>query len=436
MSPPARRLIAIVTLVLAVALIAVLTLRAFGVPIAIGPFASATPLPAPSATLESSGGPSPDIEDLLATLDADVADLRDLPPANIAPAEFVSRAELEQRLAEQFAKDYPADEVAADNALLQGLGLLTAEQDVAALQLQLLSGQVLGYYDDVTQSMVIVTDAGLTPEAQVTYAHEYTHALQDAAFGIDSMELDVEGDDDGAFARLALVEGDATTVMVLWAIDHLRAEDLLEISQTPLPDTTGVPDWMLRQLEFPYLAGTDFVAQLYASGGFAAVDEAWADPPVSTEQVLHFRAYVDDELPVVVPEMDPDVRALGVDIVEDTTLGEAMIAIWLTHLGVDPADCSPIEPGSVPRDCEATQAAAGWGGDRVTALVSPSGEVAVVLRIAWDAPVDADEFEAAYADALEALPLFGHLDRVSETEIVVTQASTQALAETLVGEPL
>jgi hypothetical protein len=56
--------------------------------------------------------------------------------------------------------------------------------------------------------------------------------------------------------------------------------------------------------------------------------------------------------------------------------------------------------------------------------------------VAWDTQVDADQFEAAYADALETLQLFGHLDRVSETEIVVTQASTQALAEALVGGPL
>jgi len=419
MSPLARRLIAIVTLVLALALIAVLTLRAFGVPIAIGPLASPTPLPAPSATPTSAA--SPDLEDVLAALEADVADLRDLPPAGIGPAEFVTRTELERRLTDQFAEDYPADEVAADNALLRGLGLLSAEQDVAALQLQLLTGQVLGYYDDVTQSMVIVSDAGLTPEAQVTYAHEYTHALQDAEFGIDSMDLDAEGEDDAAFARLGLVEGDATTAMVLWAIDHLRAEDLLEISQTPLPDTTGIPDWMIRQLEFPYVAGAEFVAQLYAQSGFAAVDEVWADPPASTEQVLHIRAYVEDELPVPVPEIDPDIRALGVDIAEDTTFGEAMIGIWLAYHGVDQAD--------------ANTAAAGWGGDRVTALVTPDGQVAVVLRIAWDSPVDADQFEAAYADALEALPVFGQLARVSETEIVVTQASTQVLLDTLTGGP-
>jgi hypothetical protein len=415
MPPLARRLIAIVTLILALALIAVLTLRAFGVPIAIGPLASPTPLPAPSVTPSSEASPS--LEEALAAIEADVADLRDLPPADIDPAEFVTRAELERRLAEQFAEEYPADEVAADNALLRALGLLTPEQDVAALQLQLLTGQVLGYYDEVTQSMVIVSEAGLTPEAQVTYAHEYTHALQDAAFGIDSMDLDAEGNDDGAFARLGLVEGDATTSMVLWAIDHLRAEDLLEISQTPLPDTTGVPDWMIRQLEFPYLAGSEFVSQLYAQGGFAAVDEVWADPPASTEQVLHMRAYVENELPIAIPEIDPDIRALGVDIAEDTIFGEAMIGIWLAYHGVDQAD--------------ADTAAAGWGGDRITALVTSDGQVAVILRMVWDSAVDADQFEAAYADALAVLPVLGQLDRVSETEIVVTQASTQALLDTL-----
>lgn len=430
MSPLARRLIAIVTLVLALAVIAVLTLRAFGVPIAIGPLASPTPLPAPSATPITEASVS--LEDALAAIEADVADLRDLPPAPIGPAEFVTRAELERRLADQFAEDYPADEVAANNTLFRALGLLTADQDWQALRLQLLTSQVLGWYDDATQSMVIVSEAGLTPEAQVTYAHEYAHALQDAAFGIDTMNLDAAGDDDGAMARLGLVEGDATTAMVLWAIDHLQVEDMLDISQTPLPDTTGVPDWMLRELEFPYLAGAEFVAQLYAEGGFAAVDEVWADPPVSTEQVLHMRAYVENELPLPVPEIDPDIRALGVDVAQDTTFGEAMIGIWLTALGVDPADCAP-RLGSQVRDCAATTAAAGWGGDRITALATPDGQTAVILRIVWDSAVDADQFEAAYGDAAAALPLFGLLERVSETETVVTQASTQPLLDSLTG---
>jgi hypothetical protein len=419
MSPRARRLVAIVTLALALAVVAVLTLQALGVPLALGPGASPSPSPSPSLTPAPSGSASPDLAEVLAQLEADVADIRDLPPAVIGPAAFVTREELEERLAEQFAEDYPPEDVAADNALYQALGLLDPSQNIAQLQLQLLSGQVLGYYDDVTQAMVIVTDAGFTPEAQVTYAHEYTHALQDAAFGIDSMELDVDGDDDGAFARLGLVEGDATTVMVLWSIDNLSVEDMLDISQTPLPDTTGVPAWMIRQLEFPYLAGSEFVAQLYANAGFAAVDEAWADPPRSTEQVLHYAAYVEDEPPIEIVEVDPDIRALGVDIVGETTFGEAMTAIWLGALGVDPSD--------------ADAAAAGWGGDRITTLVTPDGESAVILRMVWDTAADADQFAAAYDQALDRLPVFGRLDRVTETEVVVIQASAEALLATLAG---
>ena len=417
MSPLARRLVAVVTLLLALALIAVLTLRAFGAPIAIGPLASATPLPAPTASSAANGAPTPSPDDVLAGIEADVADIRDLPAADIGPPEVITREELDRRLTARFEQDYPPEDAAADNALLQGLGLLTADEDIAALQLQLLTGGVLGYYDPDAQAMVVVTDAGLTPEAQVTYAHEYTHALQDSAFGMDTLDLQRQGDDDGALAGLSLVEGDATTTMVLWAIDNLSPEQVLGISQTPLPDTTGVPAWMIRQQEFPYLAGTDFTSRLYETAGFGAVDEAWADPPVSTEQILHFRAYTDDEQPIAVEDMGPDLAARGVDVLQATTLGEAMIGIWLDALGMDQTD--------------ADAAAAGWGGDRIWAVTASDGAVGVVLRIAWDVTADADQFASAYERVSPALPVIGRLDRVSGTEMIITQASTQALVDLL-----
>ena len=418
MSPRLRRIVAAVTLILALALVAVLTLRAFGVPIALGPDSSAIPSAPASATPAASGGASPSLEDELAAIEADVADIRDLPAADIGPPELVTRDEFERRLAERFDEDYPPEERAADNALFHALGLLAPDQDYAELRLQLLSSQVLGYYDDVADEMVVVTDAGLTAEARVTYAHEYAHALQDAAFGIDSLDLDAVGDDDGVYARLGLLEGDATTVMVLWAIENLTPEEMLGISQTPLPDTSGVPAWMVSELEFPYLAGTEFTAQLYATGGFSAVDEAWADPPRSTEQVLHYGSYVEDEQPVDVPGFD--VTAPEADVVVDSTFGEAMIAIWLGALGVDQAD--------------ADDAADGWGGDAITALLSTSGEQeGIVLRVAFDTPADADQFVAAYEEALGRLQIFGHLERASDTEVVVSQGSSEAFVESITG---
>ena len=234
---------------------------------------------------------------------------------------------------------------------------------------------------------------------------------------MDTLDLQRQGDDDGALAGLSLVEGDATTTMVLWAIDNLSPEQVLGISQTPLPDTTGVPAWMIRQQEFPYLAGTDFTSRLYATAGFGAVDEAWADPPVSTEQILHFRAYTDDEQPIAVEDMGPDLAARGVDVLQATTLGEAMIGIWLDALGMDQTD--------------ADAAAAGWGGDRIWAVTASDGAVGVVLRIAWDVTADADQFASAYERVSPALPVFGRLDRVSGTEMIITQASTLALVDLL-----
>ena len=417
MTPRVRRLVAVVTLILALAVVAVLTLRAFGVPLALGP-SSPTPEPSFGPTAGESVAASPSLEEALAALEADAADIRDLPPADIGPAEFISRDELEQRLAEEFAEEYTDDEIAADNALYHALGLLAPDQDFAALQLQLLSSQVIGYYDDASQTMVVVADAGLSPETKVVYVHEYVHALQDAAFGLDSLNLDAAGDDDGAFARVSLREGDATTAMVLWAYQNLSAQEILGISQTPLPDTTGVPAWMVRQLGFPYLEGTDFSSQLFQRGGFAGVDEAWADPPLSTEQVIHFETYVANEAPLEIAGIE--APAPGMEILRETTFGEAMIGIWLGALGVSQSD--------------ADVAAGGWGGDRITVVASTSGEdVAIVLRSAWDTPLDATEFAEGYADALDRLDLFGSLLELNDTETLVVQGTSQALVDALAG---
>jgi hypothetical protein len=417
MTPRARRLVALVTLGLALAVVLVLTLRAFGVPLAIGPSASVTPAP-PSLTPGPSTTASPALEEALAALEAEVADIRDLPPADIGPPEFISRDELEERLTDQLRETYPPEEAAADNVLYQALGLLAPDQDVATLQLQLLSSQVLGYYDDQTRTMVVVADAELTPETEVVYVHEYVHALQDAAFGMDSLPL--EAGDDSAFAAVSLVEGDATTAMVLWASENLSPEDILDISQTPLPDTTGVPAWMVTQLGFPYLEGTDFTSELYARGGFAAVDEAWADPPRTTEQILHIDSYIEDEEPVAVAPPAPDLP-LGVELVQETTFGEAMFAIWLGALGVSQSD--------------ANVAAAGWGGDRMAAYHAIQGdELAVVISITWDAPLDATEFSEAYEEALGRTNLIGRVDAVSDTDLVVIQGTSQAVVDALAGD--
>ena len=406
MSSVARRLAAVSVLLLSLAIIAVLGLRATG----IGLLASPTPLPATATPGPSEPAPSQDLLTAFGTIEEQVQQLRGLPAADIGPPQILTRAQLAEVLPALL-------EPALDNASLRALGLLTADQDIVALTEQLYLAQVAGYYDFDAKRMVVVSDAGLTPEAQITYAHEYTHALQDAAFDSSAAQEAVAGQRDRELALLALEEGDATTSMVLWAIGHLSAEELAGVAQTPVPDMSGIPPWMVRLLEFPYLSGAEFVGQLYASGGWDAVDAAYDDLPTSTEQVLHPAAYNDHEPPIPVEPLDL-WSAVGADWghASDTTLGEAWIAIWLEGIGVTRS--------------AADRAAAGWGGDRLTVATDGDGW-ALGWRLAWDTPADAGEFENAYAGVQSRLPFATRLVEASDRETVVLQASSPDLLETI-----
>ncbi len=426
MSPASRRLAAIAVLLLSLSIVAVLGLRGMGYEIGIGPFASATPV-LPTATPAPSG-PAASLDPLtvFGQIETQVQDLRGLPAAHIGAPQILTRAEVARVLPGLL-------EPALDNITLRALGLLTANQDIVVLTDTLYTAQVLGYYDFQGKRMVIVSDAGLTPAAEITYAHEYTHALQDTAFDSGAAHDRVTGQRDRELALLGLEEGDATTAMVLWAIGHLSSSQLQGITQTPLPDMSGIPAWMVRLLEFPYVSGAQFVGQLYASGGWDAVNAAYRDPPSSTEQVLHPDAYINHHDPIPVAPLDLG-SALGFSCknvscpliqwgpATDTTLGEEWMAIWLEGIGVDPK--------------VASMAAAGWGGDHLTVARAVDGRWALGWRIAWDTPLDATEFEKAYAGVEPKLPFANLMIHVSDRETVVIQASSAtvlASIRTLVG---
>jgi hypothetical protein len=102
-----------------------------------------------------------------------------------------------------------------------------------------------------------------------------------------------------------------------------------------------------------------------------------------------------------------DIFGRGWRDLEPTTMGEAMIDIWLTELGAD----------------DAGAAAAGWGGDRLTVATGLDGAWVMAWRIAWDSPTDADEFAASY-DSLEPPgEIASALRSPSATETLVVHAN-------------
>lgn len=427
-----QRAVAIVVALIVIAGVAVLVLNLSDSGVGSAPEASVTPEPSAEASAAASeeaspsAAPSADEEEVLAELAAiedQMVQIRGLPAAEIGPPDIITRAELGEELQAIFDAEYPPEERERDNFVLRALGLLEPDQDVAELQLELLGDQVLGFYDDVEKRMVVVTDAGLNAEAKLTYAHEYTHALQDAAFGLDSLQTDAVGEDDRSLARTALIEGDATMAMLAWAFaGNLTQEELLELGGTPIPDTSGIPSWMVAQLEFPYTAGQLWVADMTgfsptAPIDFSEVDAAYGDPPDSTEQVIHFaEAWDPREEPdqVEVPDI---VGALGDgwEEVETTTIGEAIIGMTLEYLEVPSTDAS--------------RAAGGWGGDRAVVASGPDDAFAVAWVLTWDTPTDADEFVAAYETGVESLDFPATVQALPGGTVLVVHGSTQEIVD-------
>ena len=423
-----QRLGIVVVGAIVVVAIAFLGLRAAGVPIGLGeptptPTSSPSPVPTESAAPTESATPSsPSDADTLATLaeiEQQVIAIRGLEAADVGPPEILSRSEVVAELQQLFDEEYPAEDRERDNITLRALGLLEPDQDVAELQLELLGDQVLGFYDDIEKRMVVVSDAGLDVEARITYAHEYTHALQDARWGLASLETDAPGEDDRGLARTALIEGDATLTMLAWMFQHLEQEEILEyLGSAEVPDTTGIPSWMVQQLAFPYEDGLNW-ASILAGGDpfnpdYTAIDAAFLEPPDSTEQIIDIATWESREGPDPVEVLDlAGALGAGWEEVDATPIGQASIAIFLEYLGVEAS--------------EADDAAAGWGGDRAVIASGPDDAFAVAWRLAWDSAADAREFVDAYEVVVDGLDFPASVRLLPDGEVLVAHASSDAL---------
>lgn len=296
-----------------------------------------------------------------------------------------NRDELRQWLVDSIERDYPEETQQRDERVLTFFGFIEPGTDLGQLQIDLLGEQIAGYYDPETNEMVVVSDATggdkLSASDEVTFAHETVHALQDQHFNL----LDVQDDstieaDDHYLAVVALIEGDATVGQVQYMIANpkliLGLQGELADMDTSVLD--NAPPFISGTLLFPYDHGATFVTALYDEGGWDLVDQAYANLPQSTEQILHPEKYLAGEAPVEVTVNDP-LPVLGDDwdILEVNTFGE-----YITQLFLDSGEVRPSD---------ARSAAEGWGGDEYV-VVGNDEHVALVWSTEWDSEEDAQEF--------------------------------------------
>jgi len=366
-----------------------------GLPASPGPTSGPSATPAAPSTAPSS---TADPAAVYAAIEQQVEGIRGLTATKAVDPKLLDEAELKRRVQASFIKENPSEIIAANQQLLEAFGMLPKDAKLGDLYIEMLGSQVAGFYSPEDDELYVVSKTGaLGPVERVTFAHEFTHALQDQHFDLEGLALDTIGQGDRSLARLSLVEGDATAVMTFWTQQQLTPEETVELLKASLdPEQTAIlqkmPPILRESLTFPYEAGLQFVLRLHGAGGWHTVDTAFSKPPASTEQVLHPDKYDAGEAPMAVslPKGLAGRMGAGWKVGLEDTLGEFQLGGWLR--------------GALNRVQPANEAAAGWGGDRVALLQGPTGAWAVALKTAWDTDTDAAEFETA---AREALPKLG-----------------------------
>ena len=354
-----------------------------------GATSTATPRPTP-APIEGLPFP-PDLLQKLSVTEQRIINMRGLQPAGEPKRMILTRETLAAKLKQDFESEVRESTTILQEVLV-ALGLLPPSADIVSLQLKQLGDEVLGLFDPETGDLYIVTSPkGFRQLEEMTHAHEFVHALQQDHFDIKRLDDETDDDSEASAALTALIEGDATLAGQLYAQSFLDPRRINQEAQEIIAaiDRSSIPFVLQESLSFPYSDGLLFVRQLQLTGGWKAVNDAYADPPKTTEHILHFDKYTKREPALAVSVPDGLAARLGDGwrLAKTDVMGELSYRIHLdAHL---------------PRG-DAIRAAAGWGGDKLLYFKGPGSEKVAAIPTRWDTQNDAKEFFEAYVKFLEA----------------------------------
>jgi hypothetical protein len=223
----------------------------------------------------------------------------------------IDRSELRPLIREQLAKSIPYS-IEDYIQVLQALQLVdTSTPDVIGRMFQLYDSQVLAFYDPMThtyfairqlpESLGGLTDSSALQESVVM--HELVHALQDQRFSAAQRDRALQHDTDGELAYHALLEGEATLVMLDYLLEKSGQSFDEAVKSDFLINALGgaaaaeksvdaaTPKYFVEVLKFPYLEGLKLVADAYRRGGWKEIDRLHANPPRTTRELLHPAEY-------------------------------------------------------------------------------------------------------------------------------------------------
>ncbi len=373
----------------------------------------------------------------LAQIKEDLETIRGLKFLRAVPAEKQSLDDFGAFLQAELDKMFPPGKAEDIQAGLMRLGLLLEPIDLGHEFKNALLSQAGAYYDPGSGKFYYLMTNVSSDILQMIASHELVHAMQDQHFALGPLLEDLdrtyrEGtrQDDQMLAVRYLVEGEATYVQTLWqmtsaqgvrdpqskafkqaqrqthmilriqgAMDMALLVQANKLAVTLLGDAGDeiaeaiksmdqIPPYILHPLIAAYTGGAVFVMNVVQQKGWEGVSAAYANLPLSSEQVLHPEKFMDQRdhpTPLSLPEM-PYLGEAGWRAVDSAVHGEFYLNLLLRNFGSQAGD--------------ALIAAAGWDGDIYRAWQREDGRVMFTLATTWDSEQDAGEFAAAYRSIL------------------------------------
>ncbi|MHB8135547.1 MAG: hypothetical protein ACYDH1_15150 [Anaerolineaceae bacterium] len=338
------------------------------------------------------GIPDTEMLSVMRSIEKQVNDIRGLKLSSDVTRHTLSTESLRKRVLEDFFVDYTVEDSQKDAMILNLFGFLEKDYDLYNLYIDLYSEQIAGFYDELTREMVVVQGEEFSGSEKMTYAHEFTHALQDDAYdlenGLNLNDNQCLIDSEYCLAVQALVEGDATLTESLWLMEYSSTQDKKDIFslyndyQSPIYDSA--PKFLQEDFLFPYRQGLEFAQSLHDQGGFDAINQAYILPPVSTEQILHPEHYPEDEpVSLNIPDLS-ETLGNGWQEIDRNSLGE-----WYTYLMLT----APYDPHFAIDETVAKSAVAGWGGDQYVIYQNETdNQIVLAYNSMWDSNSELEEF--------------------------------------------
>jgi hypothetical protein len=325
-----------------------------------------------------------------------VSELRGLAVRSAVQKRVADQETIRRKIEREIAKQYPLDALAKKGRAWARLGLLPPSVDLHETILQLYTGQLAGMYDPETKAMYLASWIPLPLQAGAV-AHELVHALQDQHFDLIRYFEQVKGDSDAEAARQAVVEGEATAIMLDYQLRELglsftslgEMNALMEMAMREFkrlkPGTSQAPPFLEAQMIFPYAQGIEFLKAVRQRMEWQEMAVLYQDPPASTEQILHPEKYLDRRDPPTAVRLPDLGQLLGRSWTktDEDALGEFGVRELLAQF----LDGSTAAAG-----------AEGWDGDRYAFYErsDDTGQGVLVWASVWDSEADAQEFAQQY----------------------------------------